>query len=88
MNTSITRIRAAMQKTERLVLLIFAAFIMPVTAFAAEEVPPMKSPKRILWAMKCAGPMPALLVVSLAVICALIIISVIYYRKGGKNDEQ
>ena len=72
----------------KLLLSFFAAFIMPMAAYAAEEIPPLKSPERIMWVIKCAGTVPVLLIAPLAVICALIIISVIYYRKGGKNDEQ
>lgn len=66
---------------------VLSILFIPVTSYAA-EAPPLKSPERILWAAKCAGPMPKLLSVSLAVIFALIIISVIYYRKGDKKDEQ
>ena len=57
------------------------------TAHAAESIPPLKSAKRIPWAIKCAGPMPKLLVISLVIICVLIIISVILYKMGGGHDE-
>ena len=72
-------------------MLLFAflgAFIMPTTAYAAEDIPPLRSAQRISWAVECAGPMPGLLILSLAVICALIVISVIVYRKGENKDER
>ena len=51
------------------------------SAALAEEVPPLASPQRIPWAMRCAGPMPPLLIASLAAICVLIAAAVIYYRR-------
>ena len=72
-------------------MLLFAflgMFIMPTTAYAAEEIPPLQSPQRISWALECAGPMPDLLIFSLVLLCILIVISVIVYRKGGDKNER
>ena len=63
--------------------LLCTALMVPAAALAEQAIPPLKSPERILWAMKCAGPMPALLVASLAAICALTIAAVLYYKEGG-----
>lgn len=72
-------------------MLLFAflgMFITSTTAYAAEEIPPLQSPQRISWALECAGPMPDLLIFSLVVICVLVVISVIVYRKGGNKNER
>ena len=69
-------------------LTLFLASLVPAAAFAEESIPPLNSPRRILWAMQCAGPMPTLLVSSLLVICALAIASVVYYKKAGGRDEE
>ena len=77
-----------MRKMKRLMLLVPATLIMHAgTVHAAEAIPPLKSAKRIPWAIKCAGPMPKLLAISLVVICALIIVSIILYKTGGGHDE-
>ena len=78
---------------KRLMLLAPAAFLLNAgAAHASEAIPPLRSANRISWAMKCAGPMPKLLAASLAIICALAIISILYYKKeikrGGGNDER
>ena len=62
------------------------SLLVPAAALAEEFVPPLKSPRRILWAMQCAGPMPLLLIASLAVICALTVAAVIRYKKAGGRD--
>lgn len=69
-------------------LSFFILFIVPAAALAEETVPPMGSPRRILWAMKCAGGMPPLLAASLAVICVLAIVAVLYNQKAGEGDEE
>ena len=69
-------------------LILIPAFLCASAALAEEALPPLNSPRRIFWAMKCAGPMPALLIASLAAICVLTVIAVIYYRKaGGRNGR-
>ena len=68
-------------------LSLLMALIPPAAALAEETVPPLKSLERIPWAMKCAGPMPTLLIASLAAICILTVAAVICYRKAGGRDE-
>lgn len=67
----------------------FVALLVSARALAVQPDPPaLYSAQRILWAAKCAGPMPPLLIASLAAICVLVVISVIYYRKAGGSDER
>ena len=61
-------------------------FAVPVSA--AEPQPELHSVSRIPWAIDCMGHMPRIMIISLCVIAVLLIASVIYYRKGGKSDEQ
>ena len=68
--------------------LLFTALMVPAAALAEESIPPLKSPERILWAIRCAGPMPVFLIASLAAICALTIAAIAYYRKAGGSDEK
>lgn len=65
---------------------LFMMFAAPV--YATDPQPELHSTSRITWAIDCAGHMPRIMIISLCVIAVLLIISVIYYRKGGKSDEQ
>ena len=67
-------------------LSFFIAFILSAAALAEDAVPPVGSPKRILWAMKCAGAMPPLLILSLAAICVLAAVAILCCRKAGDGD--
>ena len=68
--------------------LLFTALMVPAAALAEEAVPPLNSPKRIFWAMQCAGAMPVLLTASLAAICALTAAAIACYGKAGDRDEE
>ena len=65
----------------------FAALALPARAFAEQgDLPARYSAQRILWAVRCAGPMPRLLTVSLLAIAVLIVVCVVCYRKAGGGD--
>ena len=66
---------------------LFAALALSARALAEQADPPaFYSPQRVLWAIRCAGPMPRLLAVSLLAIAALTVVCAILYRKAGGSD--
>lgn len=67
---------------------LLAALSVSARALAEQSAPPpLFSAERIRWAVRCAGEMPPVLSVSLAVIGVLIVACVVRYRKAGDRDE-
>ena len=72
----------------RLLGALIPALAVSARALAEQSAPPpLFSLARIGWAVRCAGAMPPLLAVSLAVICLAVVACVVCYRKAGERDE-
>ena len=67
-------------------LSFFVLLYIPAAALAEATLPPPS--ERLHWAKQCSGAMPALLIISIAAICILAAIAVLYYRKAGERDGE
>lgn len=56
------------------------------TVFATDNIPP-KGIERISWCIKCSGKMPTGMIVAFGVLIALVIISVLYYKKVSGGEK-
>ena len=65
-----------------------AGLALSAAAVAEETMPPLGDPGRVRYAVKCAGPMPSLLIKAIIAIIVLTVISVVYYIKVVNRNEK